>query len=800
MAIKKYWDFADEGSVPADFTELEGGSGAVSIASNHLRVDNGGTASGDYACAVFDTALNASAYTVIYGEVKFSGVTGAWTPLLVGLLDSASEPVAMSESARNAAWRIGQEYQMSSGADSTDRIQLRMKNESDGARWNYVASTEVWQAAFAYTRAFFDEGSYYRFVIILDGTTSPKRTRSLVYGITNDISILGNAVGGWALNYDSTWRNFTTGSGNIDPIDNSLWALFGDPINAHASRSAQVIMDFRRIMIGEIDTANLDEFAWSNRSSAGGSGNYEILKRLNPMSNAQTQWTPHERQVGTTDYTTEIARGADAYVKDAYVFFDGTTYWMFYQRDNAGEGEVCVSSTTDILGGTWGSETVISVPGAGEDKHEFPWVTKYDGTWYLFFGVEEDAGTWEIQYRTTTATNPTSGWSAATTILTKGAVSDFDEDGVTQPILIWHSGTFAAGVWYMLYGGVDGTGIVWEGGLAKSTTGITGTYTKDAGNPIINPGTFSTTVDGAHADQMTITVASTTGLTAGDMLIQNDQPYAIIEVISVDSGTTFTASIETTLANLDPIDILTSNSPAPRVARRINGYWVIYVTSFKFTAGEETVSTYVATTNDAALEDCTFREIRYGDAMIDAVYPIWNLDLVADENFGGAFSELSPVGVTPMGRMYSLSDTVASVTTAIDLIRISAPSDAIVVVHKVIVTQETEFADAQSEMLDVQFHRGSTDGSGGATPSAVPLEVGDAAFGGTTATGNGTQSTEGVILHAEAFHVAAGFAWAPTPEERIVLSPSGRLIVELPTAPDDSVDFRVSAYFEEIGG
>lgn len=641
MAIKKYWDFADEASVPADFTELEGGSGAVSIASNHLRIDNGGVASGDYAAAVFATALNLSAYTVIYAEAKFSGVVGAWLPNLVGIFDSSSEPAAMSESARDAAWRIGHENQISSGADQFDRIQLRMKNESDSVRWQYVASSQVWQAAFANTRGYFDEGSYYRFVLVLDGTASPKRARGLVYGITNDVDVPGSDVGGWALNYDSTWVDLTTGSGNCDPFDNSGWIIFGDPINAHASRSAQVIFDFRRIMIGEIDTANLTEFAWSNRSSSGGSFFYEIVKRVNPMPDAQTHWIPHERQQGTS-YTAEIARGADLYVKDPYVFFDGTTYWMFYQRDNANHGEIEVVSTTDILNPSWGSATVISVPGAAEDKHEFPWVTKYAGTWYMFYGVEEDAGTWEIQYKTTTATNPTSGWSSATTILTQGAASDFDEDGVSNPVLVWHSGTFTGGVWYMLYGGIT-PGNVWQGGLAKSTTGITGTYTKDAGNPVLISGTFSTTVSGAHADQMTITVASTTGLNAGDTLLYNEEPYDVMEVISVDSGTTFTASIETTLADTNPLAIFTSKSVISRVARRINGYWVIYVTPFKFTGGEETVSTYVATTTDEALEDCTFREIRYGDAMIDAVYPIWSLGAVSDENFGGAFSELSPV-------------------------------------------------------------------------------------------------------------------------------------------------------------
>lgn len=153
-----------------------------------------------------------------------------------------------------------------------------------------------------------------------------------------------------------------------------------------------------------------------------------------------------------------------------------------------------------------------------------------------------------------------------------------------------------------------------------------------------------------------------------------------------------------------------------------------------------------------------------------------------------------------MGRMYTVSNTISGVTAATDLIEINAPSDAVVVVHKIIITQETEFGDAASEQLDVMFHRGSTSGTGGATPTASPLEVGDSAFGGTVETGNTTQSTDGTILHREAFNVMAGMYWSPTPEERIVLSPSGRLIVSLETAPDDSIDFRVTAYFEEIGG
>jgi hypothetical protein len=81
-----------------------------------------------------------------------------------------------------------------------------------------------------------------------------------------------------------------------------------------------------------------------------------------------------------------------------------------------------------------------------------------------------------------------------------------------------------------------------------------------------------------------------------------------------------------------------------------------------------------------------------------------------------------------------------------------------------------------------------------------PLELGDAAFGGTCEANNTTQSTEGVHLHAESFNIMAGFDFTPTPECRPVLSPSGRIIVELQTAPGDSLTMDGTIVFEEIGG
>lgn len=150
-----------------------------------------------------------------------------------------------------------------------------------------------------------------------------------------------------------------------------------------------------------------------------------------------------------------------------------------------------------------------------------------------------------------------------------------------------------------------------------------------------------------------------------------------------------------------------------------------------------------------------------------------------------------------MGRMYSAIFEEVAVSVVQDLFRISAPSDAVVVIHGFEISQSS---DTDSEMLNLLVHRGTTDGSGGTTPTPAPMEVGDAAFGGTVGANNTTQSTEGTILHSAAFNVLNGYIWMPTPETRPVISPNGRLVVELQTAPGDELTMSGTIYLEEIGG
>lgn len=153
-----------------------------------------------------------------------------------------------------------------------------------------------------------------------------------------------------------------------------------------------------------------------------------------------------------------------------------------------------------------------------------------------------------------------------------------------------------------------------------------------------------------------------------------------------------------------------------------------------------------------------------------------------------------------MGRRYSAVFDGVAVTAVQDFFRVSAPSDAIVVIHSVSISQGSDAGDAESEMLRMIMHRGSTDGGGGSTPTPSPLNSGDAAFGGTVGANNTTQSTDGAVLRAESFNVLAGYLWQPTPEERPVVSPSGRFVVALETAPTDSLTMSGTIIFEEVGG
>ena len=155
-----------------------------------------------------------------------------------------------------------------------------------------------------------------------------------------------------------------------------------------------------------------------------------------------------------------------------------------------------------------------------------------------------------------------------------------------------------------------------------------------------------------------------------------------------------------------------------------------------------------------------------------------------------------------MGMMYAATFGAVAVTAAQDVFEITAPSNKIVVLHEIALEQSSDAGDAEAELLRIQAIRGfSTSGSGGSSVTPAPFENGNAAAGASVETNNTTVATTGttVTLLDRAFNVQIGFFWQPTPECRIVLSPSQRLVVRIP-APADSLTMHGTMIFEEIGG
>jgi hypothetical protein len=154
-----------------------------------------------------------------------------------------------------------------------------------------------------------------------------------------------------------------------------------------------------------------------------------------------------------------------------------------------------------------------------------------------------------------------------------------------------------------------------------------------------------------------------------------------------------------------------------------------------------------------------------------------------------------------MGRKYTCPIDALSVSAVCELFFIAAPSDAVVVLHELVITQDDS---ETSEALPLRVFRTATDQSAkGSAITPAPLEAGDAAFGGTVRSNiltAATFATETTMLLSEAQNLLNGWHYLPAPEDRIILSPSGRLVVKLDAAPAAARLISAYAVIEEIGG
>lgn len=157
-----------------------------------------------------------------------------------------------------------------------------------------------------------------------------------------------------------------------------------------------------------------------------------------------------------------------------------------------------------------------------------------------------------------------------------------------------------------------------------------------------------------------------------------------------------------------------------------------------------------------------------------------------------------------MGRKYAITFDRVAVTAVQDLFEVLVAADQCMVLHELHVTQDSDAGDAQSEQLYVSIRRvtgAPTSGSGGSTATPRPVDQGDSASGLTAEINNITQLSGGtnVVLHSEAFNVMQGLHYVPVPESRITFRGQTRCVVELETAPADSLTVSGTMVVEEIG-
>ena len=156
-----------------------------------------------------------------------------------------------------------------------------------------------------------------------------------------------------------------------------------------------------------------------------------------------------------------------------------------------------------------------------------------------------------------------------------------------------------------------------------------------------------------------------------------------------------------------------------------------------------------------------------------------------------------------MGRMITVSRAMTAVTVAQDILAVKAGTARGFRLHYVSVFQNTEFTDAEAEMIDVTIMKGvgDTPGSGGSALTIGKHNDSDAADafaielgGNTTLATGGTIST----LWPDSFHVAAGWYWLPPPSMILEFAISETFLLRL-GAPDDSTAFGAMAVIEELG-
>ena len=158
------------------------------------------------------------------------------------------------------------------------------------------------------------------------------------------------------------------------------------------------------------------------------------------------------------------------------------------------------------------------------------------------------------------------------------------------------------------------------------------------------------------------------------------------------------------------------------------------------------------------------------------------------------------------GLMYYAEMREVNATAIQDLFQMVADANVAFCIHEAKITQLTEDADAQAEMLDFKVSRFTgafTEGTGGQDVIENATHTGGSTRKVNVTNNNDTTQMSGGtedILVQDTVNVSLGFLYRPVPSARVWISPTDAFILRLNTTPDDAMTLRGYIIWEELGG
>lgn len=150
-----------------------------------------------------------------------------------------------------------------------------------------------------------------------------------------------------------------------------------------------------------------------------------------------------------------------------------------------------------------------------------------------------------------------------------------------------------------------------------------------------------------------------------------------------------------------------------------------------------------------------------------------------------------------MARGYYTANTGnQTISTAITILEITAPSSASLIIRKAWVNESTITTAAQAR---IQLLRKTATITGTASPPSAVAFDGSASSGVTIKWKATAEGTDGNVIVDEGFYIPSGWFWVPpVPEERLIVPPSGIIALKFPAAPT-SAGWSFGINWEELG-